>query len=307
VDDPDAHESQLLQARGARAQRAPTRGTLAGGERSPLGLLAGSGQLPLEVARAARRRGRRVDAVAFPDATERGIADCVDSLAWVRPGQVGAILEAFAAARVAEVVLAGSVAKQSLWADPRRLGADERGRALLARLGDRSDLSILEGVERVLREHGIRLLGQAELVPDLLAGQGSLGRVQPTPEQLADAAFAWPIARAMARLDVGHTLVVKDRAVLCVEAAEGTDAAIRRAGAMAPGSVVVKVARPGQDPRFDLPAIGSRTLAAMRDARAAALVFEAKCTLVLERPALVAAADAAGIAVFGAAGFPGGI
>jgi DUF1009 family protein len=244
--------------------------------------------------------------VAFPGATEPGIADCVDSLAWVRPGEVGAILEAFAAARVVEAVLAGSVAKQALWADPLRLGADARGRELLARLGDRSALSILEGVERLLREHGIRLLGQAELVPDLLAGPGALGRVQPTAEQLADAAFGWPIARALARLDVGHTLVVKDRAVLCVEAAEGTDAAIRRAGAMAAGSVVVKVARPGQDPRFDLPAIGSRTLAAMRDAGAAALVFEAGCTLVLERAALVAAADAAGIAVFGAAGFPGG-
>jgi DUF1009 family protein len=272
--------------------------------RSPLGLVAGSGQLPLELARAARRRGRRVEAVAFPDATEGALADCVDSLRWVRPGEVGAILEAFAAARVDEAVLAGTVAKHALWADPSRLGADARGRALLDRLGDRRDLSILAGVEQVLLERGITLLGQAELVPELLAGPGPLGRVRPTPAQLADAAFAWPIARTLARLDVGQTLVVKDRAVLRVEAAEGTDAAIRRAGAMAQQAVVVKVARPGQDPRFDLPAIGSGTLAAMRDAGAAALVFEAHWTLVLERAALVAAADAGGIAVFGSVADP---
>jgi len=249
---------------------------------------------------------RRVEAVAFPDATEPGLAECVDSLRWVRPGEVGAILDAFQAGGVREAVLAGTVAKRALWGDPRQLGADESGRALLASLEDRRDLSILEGVDRVLRERGIRLLGQAELVPELLAGEGPLGRIRPTPEQLADAAFAWPIARELARLDVGQTLVVKDRAVLSVEAACGTDAAIRRAGALARGAVVVKVARPGQDPRFDLPAIGSRTLAAMRAAGAAALVFEARWTLVLERAELVAAADAAGIALFGSAGEPGG-
>ena len=245
-------------------------------------------------------------AVAFGAETDRALADCVDSLSWVRPGEVEAILEVFAAAQVCEAVLAGRVAKRKLWADPSQLAADAGAQALLERLPDGSDLSILAGVERVLRERGIRLLGQAELVPELLAGAGPLGRVAPTPAQLADAAFAWPIARALARLEVGQTLVVKDRAVLSVEAAEGTDAAIRRAGDVAQGAVVVKVARPDQDPRFDVPAIGSGTIAAMRDAGAAALVVEAKRTLVLERPALVAAADAAGIAVFGSASDPGG-
>ena len=289
----------IRQARDALAQRAA-------GERGPIGLVAGSGQLPLELARAARGHGRRVVAVGFPDATDRGLADCVDALTWVRPGDVRVILDAFAAAGVGEAVLAGTVAKRALWAEPARLGADLRGKALLGGLADRADLSILAGVERVLRERGIRLLGQAELAPELLAGEGALGRLRPTPAQLADAAFAWPIARALARHDVGHTLVVRDRAVLSVEAAEGTDAAIRRAGAIARGAVVVKVARPGQDPRFDLPAIGTGTLAAMHDAGASALVVEAGWTLVLDRAALVAAADAGGIAVFGSAGEPAG-
>ncbi len=264
-----------------------------------LGLVAGRGLLPLEVARAARRVGRSVAAVGFPDETDPRVAENADSLAWVRPGEVGAILDAFAAAGVREAVLAGGVPKTALWGDPGRLGADAPGRALLAGLRNRHDGSILAGVERLLRARGIRLLGQAELVPELVGGAGPLGRVRPTPAQLADAAFAWPIARGLARLELGQTVVVKDRAVLAVEAAEGTDAAIRRGGAIARGAVVVKRARPGQDPRFDLPAVGPGTLAAMRDAGASALVFEAGPTLILDRAALVAAADAQGIAVFG--------
>lgn len=276
------------------------------GEPGPLGLIAGSGQLPLEIARAARARGRRIVAVAFPTGSPSGLDACVDALRWLRPGEIGEILGTFADEGVAEAVLAGAVPKRALWTEPDEIGADPRGRALLARLGDRADLSILGGVEALLREHGIRLLGQAELVPELLGPPGPQGRLRPSAAQLADAAFAWPIARSLASLDVGQTLVVKERAVLAAEAAEGTDAAIRRAGGLAAGAVVVKVARPGQDPRLDLPAIGAGTIAAMRDAAAAALFYEAGWTLVLGRAALVRAADAAGICVFGSAGAPTG-
>jgi hypothetical protein len=262
--------------------------------------VAGAGGLPLEVARSARRAGRRVVAVGFAGLTDRVLARSVDRLAWLRPGQVGAILDAFAAAGVTEAVLAGVVPRAALFG-ARRLGADARGRELLAGLRDRCDASILAGVERALGERGIRLLGQAELVPELVGGEGPLGRLLPSAAELADAAFAWPIARRLAELEVGQTVVVRDRAVLAVEAAEGTDAAIRRAGSIARGAVVVKVARPDQDPRYDLPAIGPGTLAAMRDAGARALVFEAGSTLVLERAALAAAADGDGIAVFGTA------
>jgi hypothetical protein len=264
-----------------------------------LGIVAGRGELPLDVARAARREGRRVAAVGFPGETDARLATCVDTLVWLRPGEVAAILAAFAAAGVREAVLAGGMPKAALFGDPARLGADARAGEALARLADRADASILAGVERVLHAAGIRLLGQAELVPELLGGEGPLGRVRPSAVQRADARFGWRVARALARLDVGQTVVVRERAVLAVEAAEGTDAAIRRGGAIASGAVVVKRARPAQDPRFDLPAIGPGTLDAMRDAGAAALCFEAGQTLILERERLVAAADAAGIALWG--------
>ena len=195
--------------------------------------------------------------------------------------------------------MVGKVPKADFVAAPWALRPDATARELLASLADRRDDSILAGVAGFLEEQGIRLLPQAELAPELLAGEGPLGSVRPGPAQIADIAFGWPVARAIAGLDIGQTLVVKDRAVVAVEAIEGTDAAIRRAGAIAPGTSVVKVARPHQDPRFDVPAIGPGTVAALREAKAAALAFEADCTLVLDREAMTEAADADGIALVG--------
>jgi hypothetical protein len=274
----------------------------AGGE--ALGLIAGSGSLPLEIARAARRRGRGVLALGFPGHTDARLEGEVPEVVWLSPGRVGAALEALRAGRVREAVLAGKLPKELLYQDPERLELDGLGREALGRLPDRRDGSLLSLVAETLHGRGIHLLPQAELVPELLPGEGPLGALRPTPAQSADIAFGWPVARALAGLDVGQVVVVKDRAVLAVEALEGTDAAIRRAGRLAPGAVAVKVARPNQDPRFDLPVIGPGTLAALREARAGALAFEAGRTLVLERAALVQGADAAGIALLGVAREP---
>ena len=135
--------------------------------------------------------------------------------------------------------------------------------------------------------------------PELLAAGGPLGSLSPTPAQLADIAFGFPIAKKIGELDIGQTVVVKDRAVLPVEAIEGTDAAIRRAGGIAAGGCVVKVAKPAQDARFDVPTIGLGTVESLRAARASVLAFEAGATIVLEREAMAKRADACGIAVVG--------
>jgi DUF1009 family protein len=222
----------------------------------------------------------------------------VSDLTWLHPGQVGRIVEVLRAAGVAEAVLAGKVPKPTL-DDPAALRADASALALLRRLPDRHDASILAMVADHLAEHGIRLLPQAELVPELVATPGCYGRVAPSREQLADVAFGWPLAKAVAALGIGQTLVVRGLAVLAVEAIEGTDAAILRAGRIAAGARVLKVAKPAQDPRFDLPAIGPETLAAAAEAKASLIAFEAGATLVLEREALVAAADENGIALLG--------
>jgi DUF1009 family protein len=265
---------------------------------APLGLIAGRGVLPFEVARSGRRRARRVVAVALHGQTDPALEAEVSELTWLYPGQVGRVIEVLRAAGVAEAVLAGKVSKLTL-DDPAALRPDAVAATLLRRLPDRHDASILSSVADLLAEHGIRLLPQALLVPELVATAGPYGRVTANREQLADVAFGWPLAKAVAALGIGQTLIVRGRAVLAVEAIEGTDAAILRAGRIAPGACVIKLAKPTQDPRFDLPAIGPETLSALVEAKAGVIAFQAGATLVLERDALVAAADANGVALLG--------
>jgi DUF1009 family protein len=273
-----------------------------------LGLIAGAGGLPREIARCARRAGRRVKCVALVDVTDPEIDEDAD-VSWVRPGEVADGLGALVAAGVRQAVMAGKVPKLLLFGDPEKLQLDAQARRLLEQLEDRRDDSILETVAGALEQAGIELLPQCALAPELLAGEGVLGKVAPSRSEEGDIAFGLPIARHMGRLDIGQTVVVKDRAVMAVEAIEGTDEALRRGGALAGGGggVAIKVAKPGQDPRFDVPTIGLATVRAVAEAGLRVLAFEAHATIVLDREALVAEADAGGIAVVGVEPAVGGV
>jgi DUF1009 family protein len=264
-----------------------------------LGLIAGGGAFPRELARAARAAGRRVAAVAFRGHTDPRIGDDAEVVGWLHPGQLEAVAESLRSAGVRDAVMAGKLPKAPLLEPAGADLLDPAGQRLIAGLPDLRDDSILAAVAGYLESRGIHLLSQTRLVPELLPGEGPLGGTRPTAAQLADVAFGWPIAKAVAGLDIGQTVVVKDRAVLAVEAIEGTDAAVRRGGAIGAGAVVVKVAKPRQDPRFDAPTVGPDTLAALIDAGAAALAFEAHRTVVLDRRRLAARADAHGVALVG--------
>jgi DUF1009 family protein len=268
-------------------------------EAEAFGLIAGMGEFPLDIARAARRAGHRVTCVAFRGRTDPRIEGEVDQVVWIHPGEAAVGIAAFKAAGVEDAVMAGKVPKADLVRNPDALRLDAQAQDLIDNLEDRRDDTILVKIADFLQAIGIRLLPQWELVPELLAGEGPLGKTHLTPEQRADIAFAYPIAKQIGALDIGQTVVVRDRAVLAIEAIEGTDATLRRAGALAPGGVAVKVAKPDQDPRFDMPAIGLGTIEVLIESRISALAFEAGSTLVLERDALVREADAHGIAVVG--------
>ena len=276
---------------------------------SSVGLVAGFGRLPFELARGARRRGRRVAAVALEGFADPKLADAVDACTWLPVGQLERLFAFLRSEQVKQVVLAGKVPKRLLFEAPGRLQPDATAASLLATLDDRRDDSILQTFARALEAEGFELVPQAELAPELLAGEGALGAVAPGPAQLADVAFAWPIAKALGELDVGQTVVVEGRAVLALEAIEGTDATIRRGCELGRGGAcAVKVAKPQQDPRFDVPAVGLATVRALAEGRGGLLAVEAGCTLLLEREAMVREADAAGIALLGVDGrrLPGG-
>ena len=236
--------------------------------------------------------------MAFPGITDAALESEVAAVQWQPLGQLQAALDFLRAEGVSEAVMAGKVSKTHLVTARGDLDPDARARALLESLPDLRDDSILRALADTLSEAGIRLGPQAELVPELLVPEGVLGRVAPTPEQWADIAFAWPIARQLGAVDVGQTVVVMDRAILAVEAIEGTDATIRRAGKLGrPGLCILKLAKPNQDPRFDLPAVGLETLVAAQEASAGVLAFEASQTVVFDRGELIGRADASNIAV----------
>jgi DUF1009 family protein len=270
-----------------------------------LGLVAGTGRLPAEIAASAKRRGWRVVAVALRELADPALAESVDALEWAYLGDFARMLGWLREAGAADVVLGGKVPKAFLWERRDAVRPDARALAALATLGDRKDDSLLGMVVEVIEAEGLRVRSQLELAADLCAPVGMLGKIRPTPEQERDIAFGWPVAKTLGALDVGQSVVVQGAAVLALEAVEGTDAAIERGCALADarrGVVVVKVAKPKQDPRFDVPTIGLATLRTLAKGGGGALAVEAGQTLVLEREALVAEADAHGIALVGVDG-----
>ncbi len=265
-----------------------------------VGLVAGTGRFPLEVARGARRRGHRVAAVALHRFSDPVLEAEVDALTWLYLGELNRIFEFFRDAGVEEVVMAGKVSKTFLWKDPSAVRPDERALALITDLADRRDDSILGSVAQAFEEEGFTLRGQVDLAPELCAPVGPIGSISLTEEQRRDVAFGWPIAKVIGDLDIGQTVVVRGRAVLALEAIEGTDAAIRRGCALGEkGACVVKVAKPGQDPRFDVPTVGTDTLATLVECDAGVLAVEAGSTVILDREELARVADEHGIAVVG--------
>ena len=238
--------------------------------------------------------------VAFYGDTDPGLADEVDELHWQHLGELDALIQTLHRGGVRQAVMAGKVMKTHLFGDLASLRPDARAVELIAGLAQRNDDSILVALADMLGAEGITLLSQVALVPELLAGEGTLGGLVATAQQRAEIAFGWPVAKALGAVDVGQTVVVRERAVLAVEAIEGTDAAIERGAALGgPGTCVIKVAKPRQDPRFDVPAVGLQTLAVMVAGKCAALAVEAGRTLLLDREALIGEADRHGIALVG--------
>jgi hypothetical protein len=264
---------------------------------STIGLIAGGGGFPLLFAESARRAGHRVVAAAHVNQTDRALERAVDACTWVKLGQFGKVIEALRSGGATQVVLLGAITKKRFFVDAL---PDAFGLELIAKVVIRSDDNLLRAIAGVLEEKGLPVIDPTPFLEGALAPEGVLGREQPTEAEWADARYGLELARAIGRLDLGQTVVVKERCAVAVEALEGTDACIKRGGELAhKGAVVVKAVKPQQDRRFDLPAVGPDTVASMDKARCRVLAIEAGATLVMDREELVRRADRAGIAVIG--------
>jgi hypothetical protein len=242
-------------------------------------------------------------AIGLRELASTELDDVADEVEWLCLGEFERSFAFWRDGGVNRVVMAGKVPKTFLWERPDAVKADAVARDILGSVADRADDSLLGAVALAIEKGGFELLEQVSLTPELRAPLGVLGTTQPTEAQRRDISFAWPVAKMLGELDIGQTVVVQDRAVLALEAVEGTDAAIERGCRLSDrslGACVVKVAKPSQDPRFDMPTVGLATLRKMIEGDARVLAVEAGATVIVDREALLKEADAAGIAVVGA-------
>jgi UDP-2,3-diacylglucosamine hydrolase len=270
---------------------------------SRIGLIAGNGRFPFLALQGARGLGHDVTVVAIKEEAfadlEPAARDASADFHWVSLGQLGKCIKILKAAGISEAVMAGQVKHVKIFSG---VMPDLTLLSVITRLKARNTDALISAVADVMKGEGIQLLDSTAFLQPLLAREGILTERRPDEQEREDFAFGYRMADAVAALDIGQTIAVKDKAVVAVEAMEGTDEMIGRAGHLAgPGVRIVKVAKPKQDMRFDVPVVGVATVEAMRRAAATALSIDAGRTLVLDGPRVFTAADEAGIAIIGRA------
>ena len=267
-----------------------------------IGLIAGNGRFPFLVLDAARAQGHEVTVIAAKEETFSELNEAArrhaSQIHWISLGQLGKCIDLLQKAGVTHAVMAGQVKHNKIFSGG--IVPDMTFLSVLRQLASKNTDGLIGAVAGVLKQRGIELLDSTALLQPLLAGSGVLTRRAPSDVEQKDFEFGYRMADAIAGLDIGQTVAVKQQAIVAVEAMEGTDEVIARAGHVAgPGVCIVKVAKPNQDMRFDVPVIGVATIEAMRAAGAGALSVDAGRTLFLDGDAVVAAADEAGITIVG--------
>jgi UDP-2,3-diacylglucosamine hydrolase len=280
--------------------------------REPIGLLACAGRFPIVVAEKAREVGVPVVCLGVAGMADPVLREICTDFRWMHRASIGFVVRSFQRTGVRRWTMAGKFHKHELMKPWRMLRFLPDWRMLrfwfLRPRRANNDDSILLGLIREFRSYGLECVSALDLCPELLVREGVLSRRRPTAAEERDIAVGWDLAREMGRLDVGQSVMIRDRAVVAVEAIEGTDKAILRAGELCGGSgfVVVKVAKPAQDMRFDVPTVGVQTIESMRLAGGKVLAIEAGRTILIDEAQTIATADRYGIAITALTGPPRG-
>ena len=261
-------------------------------------VIAGNGSFPFLVLEAARDQGIEPLVIAIKEETSPELSQKTSQIHWLSLGEVSKLLDLLNAEQIQKVVLAGQVKHAQLFSSIKPDGLVSRA---LAGLHRKNTDALIGTFVRMLESRGIHVVDSTLFLKPLLADIGTMAQRPPDESERADIAYGREVAKKIASLDIGQTIVVADRACVAVEAMEGTDATIERAATLSNGRrlVVIKVSKPNQDMRFDVPVVGLKTVEVMRRAHATVLAVDAGKTLLFERRQLIAAADASGIAVFG--------
>ncbi len=264
-------------------------------ETNNIGIIAGGGQFPLIAAEAARKKGLHVTAVAFEGETDQSITDMANETEWISLGQLGRLIKAFRQRDVKKALMAGSINKSRMFGSVK---PDLKGIAFLSKFALFHDDSILRALAKELHEEGIEIVSSIIYLPELLAPEGCLTKRKPNNDEKKDIEIGWKIAKELGQLDIGQCVVVRKRTILALEAIDGTNATILRGGKIAgEKAVVVKVSKPDQDLRFDVPSVGIETIQVMVEANAGLLAVETGKTLIFDSAKMVDLADRNGISI----------
>jgi hypothetical protein len=260
-----------------------------------IGLIAGGGQFPIIFSKAAKFKGFVIYAIAYHNETDPGLKAHVDTIEWIYLGQIKRIVKFFKKNAVRQAVMMGAITKTRMFSDVR---PDIKAISLIASMKHTHDDGLLRGFVTLLEEEGIEIKPSTFLLPDLLAKEGCWTKRKPTRSEKNDIELGWRVAKEIGRLDIGQCVVVGGGSVLAVEAIDGTDATIIRGGRLGKGTaVVVKVCKPDQDMRFDMPAIGVQTIKTMVESGTRVLVIEAGKAVVFDREEMIDMANDYGISV----------
>ena len=263
-----------------------------------LGLIAGNGKFPFLFAHEARRQGYRVTAVAIKGDTSIFLTPFVDRIFWVGAGELKRLFEFFKSENVENVIMAGQVSQRNLFDE--KVAIDGELQKLFEALKDRKADTIFSAVAVALERNGMTLLDSTMFLKDYMAVKGTFTKRGPSEQELVDIEFGATIARQMGELDVGQTVVIKEKAIVAIEAMEGTDQAILRGGKIAQkNAVVVKTSKPNQDLRFDVPVVGPRTIKNMIKVKASCLAVEADKTIVIDEENCLRLANGHDICIVG--------
>lgn len=262
-----------------------------------LGLVAGGGKFPILCAEEAKKKGYQVVVVAHTGETDKALEKLADRIIWVHLGQLNKLIDFLKTNDTRHVIFAGTITKKRIFFDVR---PDMRALGLWRRMDNRLDDRLLRAIASELESEGIQVLSSTLFLTRLAMPEGCITVKKTSPEQEEDIRFGVAIAREIGRLDIGQCVVVKDKTVLAVEAIEGTDQTILRGGKLGgPGCVVIKICKPGQDTRFDLPSVGLKTLQTMAEIQAEVLAVEAGNALLFDMPEALEFANKHKIAIIG--------
>ncbi len=263
-----------------------------------IGLIAGAGNMPVILARHMKERGIKVIALALKDAASRELDSAADRTYWLTAAELGKLPIIFLKERIGNIALSGKISKEMIFKQD--FSKNKAASALLEGARDKKDETIFKEVGKLFQKFGVTLLNTIDLLPDLIVDKEVYTDRSPTQKEQDDLVFGTDMAIGIGKLDIGQTVIVKNKAVIAVEALEGTDEAIKRCGVMGiDGVVAVKMSKPGQDLRFDVPTVGLDTIKSLVEAKGSVMAMEAGKTFFVEREKSIKLANANGICILG--------